>query len=179
MPSQPRQESEMPKHPQKPNPAVDRGSKRPIKGAAPPTTARTAAEAKRLDNAERPNGVRQITKSQSGADKKQTAKPSIKNAGPRKPPPQKASAAITRRPASSEGRKSKQDTVIALLQQPKGTTIAAMMAATGWQQHSVRGFLAGVVRRRFGLDLISEKTDQGRVYRIARKSAAGGKSKAA
>src|SRR5215467_11841244 len=119
MPSQPRQESEMPKHPQKPKPAVDRGSKRPIKGAAPPVTPRTTAEAKRLDDdAEKQNGLRQRTKSQSGADQKQTGKPSIKNARPRKPPPQKASAAITRKPASSERRKSKQDTVIALLQQP-------------------------------------------------------------
>jgi uncharacterized protein DUF3489 len=54
-----------------------------------------------------------------------------------------------------------------------------MMAATDWQQHSVRGFLAGVVRKRMGLNLVSEKTEQGRVYRIARKSAASGKNKAA
>src|SRR5262245_3037001 len=123
MPSQPRQESDMPKHPQKPKPAVDRGSKHPIKGAAPPATPRTTAEANRLNEAEKQNGLRQLTKPQSGADKKQTAKPSIKNAGPRRPPPQKASATITRKPASSERRKSKQDTVIALLQEPKGTTI--------------------------------------------------------
>jgi hypothetical protein len=40
------------------------------------------------------------------------------------------------------------------------------MAATEWQQHSVRGFLAGVVRKKLGLDLVSEQTDKGRVYRI-------------
>jgi hypothetical protein len=40
------------------------------------------------------------------------------------------------------------------------------MAATGWQQHSVRGFLAGVVRKKLGLDLVSEQTDKGRIYRI-------------
>ena len=41
-----------------------------------------------------------------------------------------------------------------------------MMIATDWQQHSVRGFLAGVVRKKLGLNLISELGDKGRVYRI-------------
>jgi hypothetical protein len=41
-----------------------------------------------------------------------------------------------------------------------------MMAATEWQQHSVRGFLAGVIRKKLGLNLVSEQTDKGRVYRI-------------
>jgi Protein of unknown function (DUF3489) len=56
--------------------------------------------------------------------------------------------------------------IIAMLRTPAGTTIAAIMAATDWQQHSVRGFLAGVVRKKLGLNLVSEQTDKGRVYRI-------------
>jgi hypothetical protein len=61
---------------------------------------------------------------------------------------------------------SKQSRVIALLSSPDGTTIAAMMKATGWQQHSVRGFLAGVVRKKLKLKLNSKKIDGNRVYRV-------------
>ena len=56
--------------------------------------------------------------------------------------------------------------IIALLRAPAGTTIAAIMTATDWQQHSVRGFLAGIVRKKLGLNLVSDQTDKGRVYRI-------------
>jgi uncharacterized protein DUF3489 len=62
---------------------------------------------------------------------------------------------------------SKQLRVVAMLQSPAGATIAAMMQATGWQQHSVRGFLAGVVRKRLKLKLGSKKVDGTRVYRVA------------
>jgi Protein of unknown function (DUF3489) len=60
----------------------------------------------------------------------------------------------------------KHSRIVAMLRTPAGTTIAAIMTATGWQQHSVRGFLAGVVRKKLGLNLVSEQTDKGRVYRI-------------
>jgi hypothetical protein len=61
---------------------------------------------------------------------------------------------------------SKQSRVVAMLQAPTGTTIAAIMKVTGWQQHSARGFLAGVVRKKLKLKLDSEKIDGNRVYRI-------------
>ena len=64
-------------------------------------------------------------------------------------------------------RGSKQSRVIALLQSPTGATIEAMMKATGWQRHSVRGFLAGVVRKRLKLKFGSTKVDGNRVYQIA------------
>ena len=63
--------------------------------------------------------------------------------------------------------RSKQARIIAMLQSPTGTTIAAIMKATGWQQHSVRGFLAGVVRKRLKLKLASNKVYGNRIYQIA------------
>lgn len=53
-----------------------------------------------------------------------------------------------------------------MLQAPSGATIATMMQETGWQQHSVRGFLAGIVRRKLKLKLQSNKIDGQRVYHI-------------
>jgi len=63
--------------------------------------------------------------------------------------------------------RSKQARIFAMLQSPTGTTIDAIMKATGWQQHSVRGFLAGVVRKRLKLKLISKKERGNRIYQIA------------
>jgi hypothetical protein len=68
--------------------------------------------------------------------------------------------------------KSKQAAVVALLSRPQGATLAALIAATGWQAHSVRGFLASVVRKKLGLTLDSEKPDGERVYRLIEPQAA-------
>jgi hypothetical protein len=92
-------------------------------------------------------------------------------AATRRPAQKAAKPASGKRSAPASSRAAtKPDTkharVIAMLRKTTGTTIAAIMAATDWQQHSVRGFLAGVVRKKLGLNLVSERTDKGRVYRI-------------
>jgi hypothetical protein len=63
-------------------------------------------------------------------------------------------------------RVNKQAKLLDLLRRPAGATIAALMEASGWQQHSVRGFLAGVVRKKLGLELTSAIEADQRIYRI-------------
>ena len=68
--------------------------------------------------------------------------------------------------SSTSRAETKHARILAMLRAPAGTTIAAIMTATDWQQHSVRGFLAGVVRKKLGLNLVSEQTDKGRIYQV-------------
>jgi len=103
---------------------------------------------------------------------KSAKKPSLAKSSPAKSPLSVRAAKPTQR--SADGLKthngdarSKQARIIAMLQSPTGTTIAAIMKATGWQQHSVRGFLAGVVRKRLKLKLASNKVNGNRIYQIA------------
>lgn len=86
----------------------------------------------------------------------------VKN-GKSVPPPAKTTAT---------NRQSKGDKVVELLRRDGGATLEEMMKTTGWQKHSVRGFMAGALRKRHGLTVVSEKTETGRVYRVAAESCA-------
>ena len=83
------------------------------------------------------------------------------------PQPHPSSVKQTERTGTKQGR------ILAMLRAPSGVTIDAVMHATGWQQHSVRGFLAGVVRKKLGFNLVSAATEGGRLYRITDRTASG------
>ena len=88
---------------------------------------------------------------------------SIARKAAKSPPRNPPTAALSKQKAESG---TKHARIIAMLRAPAGATVAWIMNATDWQQHSVRGFLAGVVRKKLGLNLVSELTDKGRVYRM-------------
>ena len=70
--------------------------------------------------------------------------------------------------ASSPRTESKQSQLIAMLKQPDGATIVEITKALEWQPHTVRGAIAGALKKKLGLNVESEKVDdRGRVYRIA------------
>jgi len=74
--------------------------------------------------------------------------------------------------AEPTGPKGKLGAILALLQRPEGATLPAMQEATGWQAHSVRGAMAGSIKKKLGFEISSEKTEQGRVYRAAKGAGA-------
>jgi len=75
-------------------------------------------------------------------------------------------APIASQPPRGKRAGCKQAQVLTMLRGPGGMTVAAIMEMTGWQPHSVRGFLAGAVRKRLGLTLVTEVVDGIRAYRI-------------
>ena len=79
----------------------------------------------------------------------------------------KSTARNTSPKRASTAAKTKKETVIGLLARSKGATIADLQRATGWQAHSVRGFLSGTLKKRLGLTLSSERpADGARRYKL-------------
>ena len=69
-------------------------------------------------------------------------------------------------PVTKEQFKTKQSQLIALLKDPQGADIKALMQATGWQAHSLRGVISGVLRKKLGLEVILQKQGGTSVYLI-------------
>jgi hypothetical protein len=82
-----------------------------------------------------------------------------------KPAPAASTGAVQAEPGAS-GPKGKLGAVVTLLRRPDGAQIAELMAATGWQAHSVRGAISGALKKKLGLTITSDKTEAGRAYRI-------------
>ncbi len=79
----------------------------------------------------------------------------------------RAAKAKTAAPRGRQRPQTKKHIAVSLLQRSKGASIAEMQRAMGWQEHSVRGFLAATVKKMQGVTLISEKPDAGpRRYRV-------------
>ena len=90
-----------------------------------------------------------------------------------------ASAKATKASSDRIKSDSKHDKILTLLQRSKGATLDALVKETQWQQHSVRGFLAGTVRKKLKLPLLSEKVNGIRTYRIGTGKGAKGKKASA
>lgn len=79
----------------------------------------------------------------------------------------KAPAARKRKVAPTPS--TKLDAIEAALRAPKGATITDLMQLTGWQMHSVRGALAGALKKRRGLTITSSKVGDQRIYKLGAK----------
>jgi hypothetical protein len=75
-------------------------------------------------------------------------------------------------PAEPAPPKGKLGALVGLLLQPEGASLEAMQAATGWQAHSVRGAIAGSIKKKLGFSVTSEKSDGARIYRIVKGASA-------
>ena len=112
------------------------------------------ARAQRKKRATQKKGAPQGAKAAKGAKPKKAAQKSKRTAKPK-------------RKATAPRAESKSAEILALIRRPKGATLAELVKATGWQNHSIRGFLSGAVGKKMRLTVVSQKREDGeRVYSI-------------
>ena len=109
-----------------------------------------------------------VSRSPGGTKKLRNRGSSLKSSKPRKSP----SAARVQQKGRASGNRiragTKQAGLIEILRRPMGATILDLAKATGWQVHSVRGVISGVLKKKLGMTVVSEKTESGeRRYRLA------------
>ena len=85
--------------------------------------------------------------------------------------PSEKSARASKPKVATAPKPGKVDKIIAMMRRPKGATINDLTKATAWQAHSVRGAISGTLRKKQGLNVVSEKSGDVRLYRIADKAA--------
>ena len=75
----------------------------------------------------------------------------------------------TNQTSTETTRQTKQAVLISLLQRPEGASIAELVKATGWQNHSIRGAISFALKKKLGLNVTSQRDEtRGRIYRIAK-----------
>lgn len=96
---------------------------------------------------------------------KQTSKPKVAQTE------DASTTAIVSTLSQGQASRSKLDALVVLLQRDEGAQLGELMVATGWQAHSVRGAIAGSLKKKRGLLVTSEKSEAGRIYRIVAPAA--------
>lgn len=111
--------------------------------------------------------IAKIAKPAAAAEAEKLAKPRRKASPPAKPETLAGPASpIEVQPVADAARTTKQQTILNLLTRPGGATIGELAAATGWQKHSVRGFISGTVKKQMELTVNSTSSATGRTYSI-------------
>ena len=113
-----------------------------------------------------------VTDGQSRLQITEAGKAVLEPPADERPKASKASASTEGEADAAAAPKGKVASLVELLRRPDGATVEAMMAATGWQAHSVRGAMSGAIKKTLGLNVTSEKTEAGRIYRIVDGAAA-------
>jgi hypothetical protein len=110
---------------------------------------------------EKPKATKKARASAQGAHVAPKKGKAAKNASPAKKTPKAAKETDVARDGSKAAK------ILELLKRPEGATLAALMKATEWQAHSVRGFLSGSLRKKLGLTVTSAKGEDGeRTYSV-------------